>query len=542
MQLSKPSTASSNQRGLICLCLTAACLSFPLNGLSPSMSIVAKEFNFDQRERDIYLGSYIGFSTMIGQLLGSCLSGILTDIFPRRRILIVTLYIGFVSTLIFGCVRYYITFLFLRVIMGACQSAAIPVLFSLIGDFYKINERGSNSAIVSSCLGGGTMIGQLFTGFFLPSLGWRIPFIIMGICSLFAGIYLQKMLVEPKKGGNDEGLSDLVDLGIALPPMSLKSFFRNLTIPTVLILMLQTIPNTVPWGVLSVHLHDILATDSNLSMQQATSLIAIFGFGAAMGGIFGGFAGAKIYAFKKSFLPLFMGITLACSSLLLQELLSIDLSGQGAMQFAGPVLILAGAMSAINGANLRVVVINLTSPEARGASIASLNFINSIGRGFGPYIIEVWMSVRKIDRRDALSMILNLWLLSGFIISLSGITIGIDEEKLKIMLKKFADDSIGLQSTQNQQMNTTPSNSSSNNNNVIAISIPSSPLIYSNSTTNTSNNNSTSNSNNNGSNLPIVPPLTSTLFSRLKSSSTPTTPIPTIFTASALSTSNSTDA
>jgi hypothetical protein len=42
-----------------------------------------------------------------------------------------------------------------------------------------------------------------------------------------------------------------------------------MTIPTVAIMLVQTIPNTVPWGVLSAHLHDFLATDEKLSMQVA---------------------------------------------------------------------------------------------------------------------------------------------------------------------------------------------------------------------------------------------------------------------------------
>ena len=41
---------------LLCLCLTAACLSAPLNGLSPSLTLVALEFGFTSQERDIYLG------------------------------------------------------------------------------------------------------------------------------------------------------------------------------------------------------------------------------------------------------------------------------------------------------------------------------------------------------------------------------------------------------------------------------------------------------------------------------------------------------
>ena len=45
------------------------------------------------------------------------------------------------------------------------------------------------------------------------------------------------------------------------------------------------------------------------------------------------------------------------------------------------MLIVSGALAAVNGANIRVIVINMTSPEARGAAIAVLNFVNCLGRG-----------------------------------------------------------------------------------------------------------------------------------------------------------------
>ncbi len=428
---------------LFCLCITACCLSAPLNGLSPSLSMVAQDLGFNERERDIFLGSYMGISTMIGQMIGSCLSGALSDLYSRKLLLIISLLVGCVSTALFG--MYFSTYpvlLSLRVLTGGCQGAVVPILFSLIGDYYKLENRASASAVVSSCLGGGMMLGQLFAGFCMPYLGWRFPFLIMGSASLVASVTLQLVLVDPQKGANEEGLSELVGQGLALPSMTLSTFLHNLCIPTVLIMLLQTLPNTVPWGVLSTHLHDLLATDAKLSMQQATSLIAVFGVGAALGGVFGGLLGARMYSINRATLPAFMGVTLASSAFLMKELLSMDLNEPGGLQVACPVLVLSGALAAVNGANIRFVVLNLTSPESRGASIAFLNFVNCIGRGFGPFIIELWMSQHRLGRRDALTTILNLWLVSGLLLCTASYTIVHDEDRLRLSLRSFADAAI----------------------------------------------------------------------------------------------------
>ena len=109
---------------------------------------------------------------------------------------------------------------------------------------------------------------------------------------------------------------------------------------------------------------------------------------------------------------------------------------------------------------MRVLVINLTSPEARGASIALLGsaqrhadqvmsphrhpvwlagFVNCIGRGFGPLLLELYMSVLSIDRREALQSLLNLWLLSGALICLAARSLDKDEERVRATLRRIAD-------------------------------------------------------------------------------------------------------
>ena len=115
----------------------------------------------------IFEGGYIALSTMLGQMVGSCISGILENSYPRKNILIASLLLGSLAATLFGIIRNYPVLLLLRVVTGGCQGAIVPVLFSLIGDFYSIDERATYSAIVSSSLGGGMMLGQLFTGYSL---------------------------------------------------------------------------------------------------------------------------------------------------------------------------------------------------------------------------------------------------------------------------------------------------------------------------------------------------------------------------------------
>lgn len=208
----------------------------------------------------------------------------------------------------------------------------------------------------------------------------------------------------------------------------------------------QTIPNTIPWGILSTHLHDVIATDSKLSIETATSLMAIFGIGAAAGGLVGGFIGAKIYTSSRVLLPIFMGLTISVSALLIRELLSMNLTIPGMIQIAYPTLVMSGVLAAVNGANIRFIILNITLPEARGAVIAVLNIVNCVGRGIGPSLLEMYMSGYGGNRKYSISLFLNLWLFSGTLLCISSITLGRDEDNVKNSIRKIVDGMSGLDS------------------------------------------------------------------------------------------------
>ena len=411
--------------------------------LCPSLSLIARDFGFDDKQRDIYLGGYLGIATMLGQMLGSVLSGFIADAYSRPWLLIMALVVDSGATGMFGLpLTTFRMILVLRIIVGACQGISVPIIFSLIGDYYGSEMRATVSAIVSSFLGGGMMLGQLFVGYCLPYVGWRLPFIALAMASMGSALILVRYMSDPLKGGNDDALETMISKGISLPPMTISTLMRSLTTPTALLLIAQTLPNTVPWGVLSTHLHDLLATDFHLSLPQATSLIAFFGIGGAIGGIFGGILGARIYAKNRGHLPLFMGCTLASSAILLKALLDLDFHQAAGMETAFPLLIVAGSLAAVNGANIRVVFINLTSPESRGGSIALLNFINCMGRGCGPGVAEIWMEIWQLTRKEAIGHMLNLWLVAGAVLGLASLTIAHDEERLRVSLRRFAEETV----------------------------------------------------------------------------------------------------
>jgi MFS family permease len=322
------------------------------------------------------------------------------------------------------------------------------------------------------------MVGQLFTGFCLGFLGWRAPFICFGLTTAAAYGFVSFSLHEPERGSGEDVLSQLQieptpsskqalsppptakPAAVKLPKLTAQLYFHNIMIPTVAIMLLQTVPNTIPWGVLSTHLHDLLATDAHFDMRQATTLIAVFGLGAAVGGVFGGVLGQKIYVVSRGLLPVTMGVTMVASACLLRQLLvslkvddanplvaslgtmsSAQEDNSYLMTVAVPMLLLSGALAAVNGANIRVLVLNVCSPTTRGSAIATLNIVNCLGRGLGPTLADLHMHYfcqQQCNRQNTVQLFLYLWILSGAVLCLAGKTFPVDEDKMKQELRRLA--------------------------------------------------------------------------------------------------------
>lgn len=74
------------------------------------------------------------------------------------------------------------------------------------------------------------------------------------------------------------------------------------------IVFLQGIPGCIPWGVIYVYLPDYLVQETSLNMNQATIIVILFGVGATLGSVLGGWMGQSVYNRNKIYLPIFMGI------------------------------------------------------------------------------------------------------------------------------------------------------------------------------------------------------------------------------------------
>ena len=121
----KSSSHKKFEGRLLCLCLTAACLSAPLNGLSPSLTLVASEFGYSTEERDIYLGQ----NTNDGKRLSNTRDVIF--LFDRR----------FHVTICSCCFSFELSKIFVAFVYESCRCCELShclIFCSMFVNFYLV--------------------------------------------------------------------------------------------------------------------------------------------------------------------------------------------------------------------------------------------------------------------------------------------------------------------------------------------------------------------------------------------------------------------
>jgi len=187
--------------------LTTSFLFADQNLLSPSLSLVADEFGFDDLERDKKLGGDISVAFFMIGVPASMIVGCLADVVERRSLLfLATVLIGEGSCCLTYFARTYGQLFWLRALTGCSVGGAVPLIYSVLSDLYGPVDRGWVSGTISMSCGFGISIGQGVSGFLSPRWGWRLPFLVVSIPAMVCAVLVWLCAPEVKRGGAEAGL------------------------------------------------------------------------------------------------------------------------------------------------------------------------------------------------------------------------------------------------------------------------------------------------------------------------------------------------
>lgn len=425
---------------LILLSLMNLFLFADQNLMAPNLTQIARDFNFTDVQRDVMLGGNISFVFWILGALVTLGIGYLTDLVSRKKLFIITIIIGELPCLLTGFAQNYTQLFWLRALTGIGIGGAIPLTFSFVGDYFSHDSRAIAAAYLGLAEGLGIAIGQLIAGFIGPEYGWRLPFIIIALPNFVLVVVYWLTIKEPPRGIAEVSLKHLIEEGKVYTGKINWASYRDLfKIKTNIMVFLQGIPGTVPWGVFFIFLNDFYSQDKGFSVEVATLIVMMVGAAAIIGGFAGGVIGNWLYNIKPKYLPMLCGTSTLIGIIPMAMLLNYP--SQIGVQNPSVVFPLAigfitGFTVTITGPNIKAILLNVNSPETRGSIFSLFNLTDSLGKGFGPVIIS--LLIMGFGRLWAFNIANLFWLVCGIILLFMVITFPKDEAALNKLLEERA--------------------------------------------------------------------------------------------------------
>lgn len=430
--------------------LTLVCLGFMYsahNLIAPNMTAIANLFHFNKYERDEYIGGELTLFLYFPGVLGALLAGLVSG-FCCRRTLFAGLTIGTAIACFFtSWVHSFTQLAWCRVLTGFGIGSALPVIYSLVGDWFPASRRAGATALVTASTGAGVFAGQCIAAT-VGALDWRLPFVVIAFPTAVMGIVIFYYGTEPVRGGQEDAVEAMYQhTGLQYVPVftarHLRSMIRN---RTNLIVIMQAFPGNIPWGVIIVYLHDFMIQDLGLNKSHALMAISTLAGSAFVGILIGGYVGQALYGANSRYLGLFGGVCNVLRAVPFYILFGwkrlvgpLDLAGGPTLFFL--LLSVGGLVATLSSACSGAMLLNVNLPETRGSIVALYSVLDDVSKGFGTLFVAMIIPLVG-GRAVAYQLSLVLWVVTGAAFLLTYSTYDEDELQMKRHLDEAAMESM----------------------------------------------------------------------------------------------------
>ncbi|CAM9846692.1 unnamed protein product [Chrysoparadoxa australica] len=407
--------------------------------LAPNLTRVALDLGLSEEEKDTKLGGYIGLAFFGLAAPASVLVGSLSDRVNRCNLLGAVACVGSLACFATAWVRTYPQLLLARSLTGiALGGSTLPLVYSLTGDLVPANARSLASGFISVALGAGQGAGQVVGGLLgtCTSLGWRFPFLLVSAASLVSVVLFVHFTEEPLRGGKEEVLEGDAELTSHWQRrrMHCETLREVSRVKTIILVFMQGLPGCIPWSGVGVFLSDFLQQQRGMSVKEAAAVMGSLSVGMAGGMVVGGIGGQLLYNARKASLPVAMGVSTIVGAA--PAVLLLRLSPHASPHLFQMLACLTGLIAAFTGPNIRAVLLNVTTPEARGAVFGVYNLSDDLGRGLGALILS--LLIKSFGRDQALQWCMSSWLVCGSFLLAMALVLEGDEQRMQARLAEKA--------------------------------------------------------------------------------------------------------
>jgi EmrB/QacA subfamily drug resistance transporter len=169
--------------------------------------------------------SWVFAAFLLAQTTTTVIYGKLADMFGRKPSLILGISLFLFGSLLCGLAWSMASLIVFRLLQGLGAGAIQPITSTVVGDLYKLEERGKAQGLISSVWATSAVVGPLAGGIIVDNLSWAWIFWInipIGFIAIAGFTLFLKETVEHKKRRIDY-------LGAALFSIAIVSFLTLLT-------------------------------------------------------------------------------------------------------------------------------------------------------------------------------------------------------------------------------------------------------------------------------------------------------------------------
>jgi len=374
------------------------------NLLGPNLTLIAEDFGLVD-VKDQYLGGLIPLAFWLIGGTVALFIGYCTDIMSRKTLFSLIVFIGEIPCFLSGFSETYTQFFIMRVLTGIGIGGIIPLTYSLLGDYYAAKDRIKVVTLIGLASGLGIAVGQLTAGMLGDSVGWRLPFILFSVPNFILGTLFFFTFKEPERGQMDQNIE-------RFRISKLKDFSSLFRIKTNILVFLQGIFGTIPWGVFSVFMIDYFVIDKGYLKTTATLVITLVGGMALLSSLIGGFIGNILYKKNPKYLPLFCGISTIFGVIPTAFMINTPIRTEHNEIMLIFYAACTGLLIAMTAPNMKAILMNVNSPYSRGTVFSMYNLADDLGRGFGPFIIGNIL-IYHFGRNMAFNIANLFWFICG---------------------------------------------------------------------------------------------------------------------------------
>ncbi len=376
---------------------------------------------------------YIGWAGTAFMLLGAIMGlvfGHYNDRISRKKLLIIAVAVGEIPCLLTGIagVTYnFEMFVIMRTLTGFGIGGIYPITFSLLADYVSDKNRAKASAVVDIAWGLGIMSGPILASYALSTdYGWRLAFVLAALPSFPLILIYWFVATEPKRGRNEQGTEHGIATNDSNAKFSLSAFKSVFSNKTNVLLFLQGIPGSIPWGLLPFWIITFFREERGFSAEDATMIWEVFGIATVVGGLMWAVCGDWLFKRRAKYVAMLCSVVILLGMIPEYILLNVEFAEQSSYW---ALAIMGGLFISVGSSNVRALLMNVNSPSQRGKVFSMYNFFDSIGKGAGPAIGGLILATSN-DYQLMVNIAVSFWLLCALIFSGTIFTVEADRNNM----------------------------------------------------------------------------------------------------------------